>query len=107
MRFERFPIVQLARPDDEPEIFTFPPPLLEKPVNVSPVAPVFQTRVELRGKFAQFEHELAEVGGSDSRKCSTGEFEGDRGHVRERHSEGQPTENPVSPVTEIQKLGVP
>lgn len=106
--FERLPIIQLARPDDELEISTLCPPLLEKPIDGRPVAPVFRRRLsKVRRNFAKFEHELAEVGGTDSRERSTDELEWQGGHVKERHAEGQPAEDPVPPITEIQKLSVP
>jgi len=72
VRLEHFPVIQLARPDNEPEISTLGKSLLEKLVDpVLPVAPMFKGwPAELRRKFAQFKHELAEDGRRDGRERS-------------------------------------
>ena len=76
MPLERFLVVQLSGSDNEPEISMLRESLLKKLVDMAPVAPVFRMgSVELRRKFTQFEHELAENAGCDGRKCPGGQLE--------------------------------
>jgi len=75
MGLECFPVIQLARSDDNPEVCTLREFLVEKPVNLVPGAPVFRRWLsELRRKFTQFKHELAEEQRGDSRKRRGGQL---------------------------------
>ena len=76
MRPERFSVIQLACSDGNPEISTAGKLVLEKPVDLTPVAPMFQRwKIELRGEFTQFEGELAEGERCDRRKRAEGRVE--------------------------------
>lgn len=76
MCLERFPVVQLARSDNEAKVATFGKPLLEKFVNVVPGAPMpARGQTELRREFAEFEHEFREYRRRDSRKSYEGKIQ--------------------------------
>ena len=107
MGLECSPVVQLSRSDYHPEISALCKSLREKPVDPLPASPMFcRWTTELRRKFPGFEHELAEDGGRDGRKRFKGEPEWQARHVRERHADGQPAENRIPSIVEVQKLGV-
>ena len=67
---ESFPVVKLARSDDELEIPMFGESLLKKLVSPFPATPILPGWLgEMRRKSAQFEHKLAEGGRCNRRKC--------------------------------------
>ena len=66
MILEGFPVTNLARCDDEPEILAVGESTLEKPVDPSPASPICRRwPVEVRRKSFQFKRKLAEDRGCD------------------------------------------